>query len=292
MKGRAIKRKYMFKQVTIVGVGLIGASLARAIQKRRLAQRICGVFRTRTSAARALKSLVPIQPFFEASPALLAGSDAVILAAPVGSVIQSLGMIGPHLPRGCVVMDVGSTKREILAAAASLPRGIHFVGCHPMAGSEKSGPAASKADLFEEAVCFILKESQSGARQKAARFWRSLGAGVVLIGARDHDELTARTSHLPHVLSTALLRVVCNTRILDCRQGGGALRDMTRIAGSNPAMWRDIFCTNRDNVLQETQRLIRELQTFCNILKRRDLAGLEEFWSPLSPVQKRLSNEC
>jgi len=269
-----MKKHYLFNTVTIIGVGLLGGSLAKAIRRRRLAKKIYGVCRTSTSARQARLG-TGCEAVVGCDPAILRSSDCVILATRVDAIINNFSTIAPYLKPGTIVMDVGSTKVRIEQAARKLPRNVHFVGCHPMAGSEKRGPKYADANLFEGALCFILKNAHRPSRKTCEKLWKALGSHVTFTTAQVHDRIAAKVSHLPHAASTALLSAMMrHDPHHDLRFGGTGLASMIRIAGANPEMWADIFASNRQAVRRELKALIQELKRFDRALARKDTGQL------------------
>ena len=252
-------------RLVLVGVGLMGGSLAAALKQRHAVGEVVGLAREPGELARALElGLVDRE---ETDPATaLAGADAVVVATPVGAAEAVFRRIAPHLPAGVLVTDVGSTKGSVLAAARSafgeLPPSL--VPAHPIAGTEASGPAAADPALFQgrRVILTPAPESDSGAVAAARMLWEAVGAEVVEMAAEHHDEVLAATSHLPHLLAYALVDSLArrddNDEIFDFAAGG--FRDFTRIASSDPVMWHDICRANRDALLPALAGFRAELQ--------------------------------
>jgi cyclohexadieny/prephenate dehydrogenase len=259
-------------QLTILAPGLIGGSVARAARVRGTAKRL--VLWTRRPESR-LK--LREQPWCDAvadtPEEAVRGASFVVIAAPVDRIIPLLEQIAPHLPAKAIVTDVGSVKGEIsrLGAAVLGQRG-HFVGSHPMAGSEKTGWEHSTANLFEHRPCFVtpLEKTAAAATEAVVRFWRELGSEVVTIDPDKHDEIVAHISHLPQVLASTLCAFLAAKDPAWRNYSGGGLRDTTRIAGSDPHLWRTILEQNRDEVLRALRRYQDELQAFHAALANRD----------------------
>jgi len=247
-RGRA--RGAEWEQAAIIGVGLLGASLGMALRERKLAGRVVGVARRPET----LKAALEVGAADETTadlPAALAGADLVVLATPVRTIIQHLHEIGPHLARGAVITDLGSTKRRIVNAACSLPDPTRFVPGHPMAGSDRSGPRHARAGLFEGATWFLTPapETDEMALRRVDALARALGAQPLLLEPARHDELVAFSSHLPHALAVSLMNSCLPLLAGDpplSRIIAGGYRDTTRVAAADPVMWRDIFLTNAD----------------------------------------------
>ncbi len=262
------------KQVTIIGVGLLGGSVGLAIKALDPRVRVAGVGRRQSSLDEALKvGAIDSAHMDAAIPAK--NSDLVILATPVGAFSQYLKQIAPILPARAIVTDVGSTKAQIVAEAAKIlgPAGA-FVGSHPMAGSEKKGPSYSTADLLKGAKCIVTPTPNTPEKltRTVERFWRALGMNVLRMTPRAHDQAVAAVSHLPHAVS-ALLMMLPATRHLPVAATG--LRDMTRLSGGDPEVWRDIFLTNRSAILAAIDDLDESLMQLRDLVDVGDADAIE-----------------
>ncbi len=262
----------MLPQLTILAPGLLGGSVARAARAHGAAQRIV-IWARRPEARLALRE----QPWCDAvadTPEDAAReASLVVIAAPVDRIVPLAQQIAPALPAGAIVTDVGSVKGDItrLGAAALAPR-AHFIGAHPMAGSEKTGWEHGTAELFAHRTCFItpLPDSDPRAVESVAAFWRALGSEVVSVGADEHDEIVAHISHLPQVIASSLCAFLATRNPAWRNHAGGGLRDTTRIAGSDPHLWRTILDQNRDEVLRALRGFEDELHAFQVALSNRD----------------------
>jgi prephenate dehydrogenase len=247
----------LFKQAAIIGVGVLGGSLAKAIRKKRLAKRVVGIFRTKSSADKAKKCGLGLKPVIGMDPKELEASDLIILAGPIHVILQNMNELKSLKLTSCLITDVGSTKVRIQKNANGFPRGVDFVGSHPMAGSSGSGPAFARADLFEGAIVYSVPSANSRANQRCARLWTALGAKVEWVSAARHDQICARVSHVPHAVSNALLATFRNQPW--GKLAGPSLERMTRVAGANPEMWFDIYSTNKKPILAELRKFKKEL---------------------------------
>lgn len=257
----------MINKVTIIGVGLIGGSLGLAIKKRKLAKLVIGVARRKESAIKA----VAYRAVDVATLNLAEGvkdADLVILCVPVSTITRQLREIKPFLSKKALVMDVGSTKGEIEKAAKKFLKGFNFVGAHPMAGSEKTGVEFSDADLFKDSVCFLTSENAS-----AKKFWQSLGAKSVTISAKEHDQWVARASHLPHLIAFSFFQNFKAQKF----PMNPSLREIARLAKSDPELWTDIFISNREALLKAVSQLEKYISTAKKFLRRADKAKLVRF---------------
>jgi prephenate dehydrogenase len=241
--------KLYFPRAAVLGIGLIGASFALALKRAGLVGEVIGVARrfiTRDAAKR-----IGAADYVTAEPRdAVRNAHLVYLATPVGAIPDLLERISGVVPEGCLVTDAGSVKKPVCSAAAKLlPVTVQFVGGHPMAGSERSGPEAATPDLFTGQTYFLVATSLGGeeAASRLAQVVEAIGAHPVLVDAEDHDRTLAATSHLPHAVAMALMLAVRDL-IPDARQrakfSAGGLRDTTRIAASHPELWRDIFLAN------------------------------------------------
>ena len=269
--------------VVIFGVGLIGGSFALALKAAGAARRVIGLGRNPANLERALELGV----IDEASddPAAVAGADLVLIATPVGQMGKIMETIAPHLAAHTVVTDGGSTKQDVVALAYSKlkSRVAQFVPGHPIAGAEFSGVAAARADLYRErkVVLTPLPENSERNIRRVRAAWRICGARLYQMQPAEHDRVFAAVSHLPHLLSYALVDQVArhpNGKALFDYAAGG-FRDFTRIASSHPEMWRDICVANRKALLQELAGYQRELAEVKRLLQKGDAAGLEKIFA-------------
>jgi len=253
----------VFDQLTILGPGLLGASLAMAAKDRGLAKRVVAWSRRGETRARCLD-----QPWCDAvedtARGAAKGSDFVVLCTPVKTIAPLVQEIRPVLAENALVTDVGSTKSLICRTCRSHLDGhtAQFIGSHPMAGSEKTGMAHAREDLFERAACLItpLDDADESAIARLIAFWEGLGMIVHGVSPERHDEIVAHVSHLPHFLASALCSYL-STRDGDWQNfAGGGLRDSTRIASGDPALWQQIFSQNREELIRALDGFETELQ--------------------------------
>jgi prephenate dehydrogenase len=273
-----------FRKITIVGVGLLGGSIGLAARRHRLAGEVAGFVRRPAS----LKDCEHTGAVDYATTDLLAAvshADLVILCTPLAQMRAITQQLLPALKRGAIVTDVGSVKADVVRELESLVKksGAHFVGSHPMAGGEKMGVSAAKADLFTNAVCVVTptKKSNAAAVRKLEQFWQALGARTLRLDAARHDLLVSHTSHLPHILAATLTRLVLNpaapkTQAALCATG---FRDVTRIASGSPEMWRDIALANRKNISRSVDAYIAALRQFQTALQTGNATALENFFA-------------
>lgn len=268
-----------FNKLAIFGVGLIGGSVALALKKSGLVAEVVGVGRNESS----LQQAIDLGVINRAAPAKEAvqGADVVLLATPVGQFASIMQTIAPHLDEKTVVTDAGSTKQDVVAAARSYlgDKLRRFSPAHPIAGAEKSGVAAARADLFQgrNVILTPVTETANDAIEIAQAFWQACGAKVSQMTPRAHDEVFAAVSHLPHLLAFGLVAELAqrdNAETLFAFAASG-FRDFTRIAGSSPEMWRDVSLANRDALLKELEMYQEQLASIRMLLRGNDGAGLQ-----------------
>ncbi len=264
------------EHITIIGVGLLGGSVALAVKALDAEVRIAGVGRRRVSLDKALDVGAIDTAHLDAAE-VGHRSDLVILATPVGAFAKHLRTIAPLLKPKAIVTDVGSTKSMVVRQAAGiLGRSGRFVGSHPMAGSERKGVAFARADLFGGATCILTPTSSTppSVTRRLKRFWSQLGMTVRQMTPGAHDKAMARISHFPHVLA-GLLMLLPDKADLEVAATG--FRDTTRLASGDPEMWRDILLTNRKAILAGIDAFDEQLMHLRDLLIRADAPGVEKF---------------
>jgi len=278
-----------FGAVAIIGVGLLGASLGRALKARNLAGSILGVGRREATLDKALAARAIDTAHTNAREAA-AAADVVVICTPAALVCGKLDEIRDACKPESVVTDVASTKAAICAhAVQSWPKPLRFVGAHPMAGSEKFGPEHAVDDLYEGAVTFICpQQSEPEATSRIKRFWESVGSTVLTVDAAGHDDLVARTSHVPHIAAAALALLADGGDEVVPFVGKG-FRDATRIAAGRPEIWRDICLTNRAAISDELGQYITRLQEVCALIENSDAEALQRFFSDARDARSRVA---
>ncbi|MFH1778066.1 MAG: prephenate dehydrogenase/arogenate dehydrogenase family protein [Candidatus Omnitrophota bacterium] len=255
--------------ITIIGVGLIGGAMGMILKKKKLAREIIGVTRHKHSLNNA-KRLKAIDRGTLNVELAVKDADIVVLAMPVGKMFAMVKDIKAFLKPGCILTDVGSTKTEVVRDIEKiLPKGVYFVGAHPLAGSEKSGVLSAHADLFKHNVCIITPTKQTNYRALTTikQLWRNLGADVVSMNCQRHDKIVAEISHLPHILSVSLVNTVSQKFL---RYAAGGFKDVSRLAGAEAVIWQDIFTTNRENVCIAINKYIKILTKINTLLKQEN----------------------
>ena len=273
-----------FKQVAIVGVGLIGGSLGMIMRQQKLADSVVGIGR-RVENLKTAVEVGAIDRYVSDPRDGVEGADFVLLATPVDTYERHLQEWAGCLAPGAIVSDVGSVKGDLVTRAeALLPPSVRFVGAHPIAGKEKTGVAAGSETLFAGARCILTPTLRTDAEalQTVRALWELAGSVVLEMDPFLHDKILGAVSHLPHVAAFALMTALADVRDhgvpeLDLAgHSGGGLRDTTRIAASSPEMWRDIFLWNRDNVVSLIETYERHLGELKRLIAAGDAAGIEK----------------
>ena len=264
-----------FKRLVIIGVGLIGGSLARALRAANACTEVIGCSRNASHLEKAL-SLGVIDRFETDVAAAVKGADMVVVAVPLGAIAAVLKKMAPALEPDVTITDVGSAKTCVIKDAYTC-LGEHFsrfVPGHPIAGTEKSGVEASTANLFRDHSVILTPqaETSTNALQRVYTLWKLTGAEVIEMDPHHHDEVLAATSHLPHVLAYSLVDTLSRSEQGEeiFRYAAGGFRDFTRIASSDPVMWRDISLANRDAILEILGRFTNDLDKLVNAIKKGD----------------------
>ncbi len=264
--------------VTVVGLGLMGASLCLDLTRRQLCREVRGVARRIDTVLQAFHSQAVDEATNDLHTGVL-GADIVILATPVRSIVETLAEIGPQVWPGALVMDMGSTKAEIVRAMQELPAGVQPVGGHPMCGKESAGFEAAVEGLYVNApwVLSPLPRTSPEALELASELARAVGARPLVLEAERHDHMVASISHLPYLVASALVAAVADNAEADpalWRLAAGGFRDTSRVAASDTAMFLDILMTNRREVLAQVEAMGRHLDELHELLARGDEAGL------------------
>jgi len=272
-----------WNKITLVGVGLLGGSLGLAIKQRHLARRVEGYVRREASVAESRGRGAVDRATLDLASAV-SGADLVVLCTPLGQMRPLVERMLPALKRGAIVTDVGSTKAGVVRQLERLvaSAGAHFVGSHPMAGGEKTGVAAARADLFERAICIVTptRRTHPAARRCVEALWRGVGGRVLRLSPAQHDRLVSRSSHLPHLLAATLVTCVLDARRspLQAAVCANGFRDTTRIASGSPEMWRDIALANRVFVGAALSQFRRRLDRVQKLLRAGDAEALAAFF--------------
>ena len=285
-------RAPLFDRLALIGVGLIGGSIARAARALGMVRTIVATSRSERTRQR-IDELQLADLVVDTAAAAVADADLVFVCVPIGACGAVAREIGPHLKPGAIVSDVGSVKGDVIREMAPhLPAGVHFIPGHPVAGTEDSGPDAGFAELFVNRWCILTppKDADPAAVERLSQFWKAFGASVEIMSAQHHDLVLAVTSHVPHLIAynivgTAFdLRLVTESEILKYSASG--FRDFTRIAASDPTMWRDIFLHNKDAVLEVLGRFNEDLATLTRAVRRGDGQTLYDIFAERRAIRR------
>jgi cyclohexadieny/prephenate dehydrogenase len=267
----------MFQQITILGPGLLGASLAMAVKERGLAARVVTWSRRPESRAKCLNQNW-CDAVIDTPEQAVVGSDLVVICTPVQTIVPLLVQIRPALATDALITDVGSTKSLICREARSALEGhsATFLGAHPMAGSEQAGMEHAQSDLFEKAACMLtpLDQASSAAIVKLSAFWETLGMTVSIVSPEKHDEIVAHVSHLPHLLASTLCGYLATQDDTWRTLAGGGLRDTTRVASGDPQLWKQILEQNSDEVLRAIEGFEQQLHHLKTALLNQNSLGI------------------
>lgn len=282
----------MFKQITIIAPGLLGASLAAAVKSRRLAERLV-VWARRAETREQCAGLDWCDAVYSSVAEAAAGAGLVVVCAPVEAIPPLAKEAAAAMAAGGLVTDVGSTKAEICdELVGELKEGVEFVGSHPMAGSEKSGLEHADSSLFEKRSCLVTP-AQGNTEEAVGRvrdFWQAVGMSVHCLEPALHDQVVAELSHLPHVTASVLAAYLDRNPRQWATFAGGGLRDTTRIAAGSVPMWMDILRQNRTAILQSLGGFQLELKTFASMLEKGDEDGLRRFLESGKSFRERLDD--
>ena len=280
-----------YRHVALIGLGLIASSISHAMRRAGMTARVTGHARSEATRreARAL-GLAEVHP---TAAEAVAGADLVILCTPVGAMGEVARGIAPHLADGATVTDVGSVKRAVIdAVAPHLPDRVRFIPGHPLAGTEHSGPGAGYASLFDNRWCLLTPPPEADPAALAAleAFWRALGARVEVMEPDHHDRVLAVTSHVPHLIAYTMVGVaddlgrVTASEVINYSAAG--FRDFTRIAASDPTMWRDVFLSNKDATLEILGRFTEELFALQRAIRLGDGAHLHAYFHRTRAIRR------
>jgi cyclohexadieny/prephenate dehydrogenase len=284
----------LFERVALIGIGLIGSSLARRVKRDRLARTVVCCAKTERSRKTAL-ALGIVDAAYERPGDAVEGADLIMLCTPLGTYEALAEAIGPHLSPGAILSDVGSAKGQAIAhVTPHVPQGVHFVPGHPVSGTEHSGPEAGFAELFENRWCILTPPAgtDEAAVEKMATLWRRCGMNIERMDAKHHDIVLAITSHLPHLIAYCIVGTVThleeltNSEVIKFAAGG--FRDFTRIAASDPVFWRDVFLDNREAVLEMLGHFTEDLTALQRMVRFGQGDKLEEWFTRTRAIRRGL----
>jgi Prephenate dehydrogenase len=282
----------VYDRVALIGLGLIASSMAWAIKRGGLAREVTGYARS-AETRRIAREIGLCDRICDTALEAVEGADLVVLCVPVGVMGELAAEIAPALKPGATVTDVGSVKADVIAQVGPhIPEDVHFVPGHPLAGTEHSGPRAGFAELFENRWCLLVppEGTDPEAIAKLRRLWEGFGANVDEMDAEHHDLVLAVTSHAPHLIAYTMvgvaddLRRVTDSEVIKYSAGG--FRDFTRIAASDPTMWRDVFLSNKDATLEILGRFTEELFALQRAIRQGDGAHLHDYFTRTRAIRK------
>ena len=282
----------MFNRVCVIGFGLIGSSLARGIAKHKLAKEIICVDQSRLACDRVIELGLAAKATTHPTDGVK-GADLVIIAVPVGAYTSVMTAIGPHLEPGTILTDAGSVKQSVIEAVLPhISNDVRFVPGHPIAGTENSGPDAGFAELFTGrwSILTPLPDTDGDALHDVKTLWETLGAKVEIMDPKRHDLVLAITSHLPHLIAYTVVGTAsdleAHTKDDVIKFSAGGFRDFTRIAASDPVMWRDIFVNNQAAVLEILQRFNEDLTSLQRAIRNGDGQTLEDLFTRTREIRR------
>jgi cyclohexadieny/prephenate dehydrogenase len=285
-----------FARVAIIGMGLIGSSLARAVREAMPTVQLT-VSDTSAAVRERVAELGIADDVADGAGAAVVDADLVILCVPVGAMAEVAAEIGPELAPDTVVSDVGSVKESVLKVLGAALPGVHVIPAHPVAGTEKSGPDAGFSSLFKGRWCIITPPPRADEVmvERLSEFWRRLGAKVDLMDAPHHDRVLAVTSHLPHLIAYSIVGTASDleqvTKAEVIKYSAGGFRDFTRIAASDPVMWRDVFLNNREAVLELLGRFTEDLVALQRAIRWGEGDTLENLFTRTRAIRRQVIDE-
>ena len=287
-----MSKAQIFKRIAFIGFGLINSSLARVVKRKGLATKIAAYSRSKKTRSK-IENLNIVDDLYSDASEAVREADLVVLGVPLGATKKIVSQFAPFLTSGAIITDVGSVKNSVLNSVLPLlPPDIHFVPAHPIAGTEKSGPESGYETLFQGHWCIITpaKNTNKEAILKVSKLWKSAGMEVAEMDAQYHDLVLAITSHIPHLVAYSIVGTVSEledhlkTEVMKYSAGG--FRDFTRIAGSDPIMWRDIFIDNKEAVLEMLGRFIEDLTALQKSIRWEDKESLEKLFNKTRLIRK------
>jgi len=285
----------LFRQITVIGLGLLGGSLARACKKHGLAGKVVGFGRNQAKLEKA-QALKIIDSYETDLQAAVANADLVVLCPPVSAMTPLVREMVPSLQPGCLVTDVGSVKKPLVGEIQALmPDSVYFVGSHPIAGGEKSGFEASRPDLFQQEKCIVTPTPKTNplVLEKIKELWEQVGMQVITMDVEEHDHIFGAVSHLPHVIAYVLMNTIGGISTKNHEEitsfSGKGLKDTTRIASSDPVLWRDICLSNKKPVLNLIDKFQGTLQQVRNLIENEDSQLLEQTFTTAKKYRMNLT---
>ena len=284
----------LFRRIALIGLGLIGSSLARVVKREGLAGHVAGHARSQRTRDKSME-LGFIDSVHATPGEAVAGADLVVLCSPLGTYAEIGAAIRDHLAPGAIVSDVGSVKQAVIRdLGPQIPEGVHLIPGHPVAGTEHSGPEAGFAELFHGRWCILisLPETDPEAVARVGAMWETFGMRVVTMSADHHDKVLAVTSHLPHLIAYTIVGTATDledslkSEVIEFSASG--FRDFTRIAASDPVMWRDIFLNNREAVLEILQRFNEDLTALQRAIRWGEGDKLQDLFTRTRAIRRSI----
>ena len=284
----------MFQKVCIIGCGLIGSSIARAIKKYNLSNNIVSSNRSEITNKTVIKLNI-VNDSSSDTQKMVKESDLVIIATPLSNYKEIILKIKSVLKKGAILTDVGSVKGKVIyLVEKNIPKNVSWISSHPIAGTEESGPESGFADLFKNRWCILTpsKKSKSKDVKLLEKFWQKLGSKVDVMNVKQHDYILSITSHMPHLIAYNIVNTTLKIKKKKDRNivkySAGGLRDFTRIAASNPIMWRDIFIQNRENTSKMIDKFIENLKDLKKAIKSKNEKKLEKIFTETKKIRKEI----
>ena len=284
----------MFKKVCIIGCGLIGSSIARGIKKNKLATKIVSSNRSNSTNKKVIKLKI-VNEASSDTKKIVKGSDLIIIASPLSSYKNIILKIKSSLKNGAILTDVGSVKKNVISLIEkNIPKNVSWISSHPIAGTEESGPESGFPELFKNRWCILTpsKKSKSKDVKLLGKFWQKLGSKVDVMNVKQHDYILSITSHMPHLIAYNIVNTTLKIKKKKDRNivkySAGGLRDFTRIAASNPIMWRDIFVQNRENMSKMIDQFIKNLIELKKAIKSKNEKKLEKIFRKTKKIRKEI----
>ena len=284
----------MFQKVCIIGCGLIGSSIARAIKKYKLSNKIVSSNRSKITNKKIIQLNI-VNDSSSDTRKMVKESDLVIIATPLSSYKEVILKIKNSLKKGAILTDVGSVKKKAInLIEKNIPKNVSWISSHPIAGTEESGPDSGFAELFKNRWCILTPSNKSRDQDiKLLKFfWKKVGCRVDIMDAKQHDYILSVTSHIPHLIAYNIVNTTLNVKKKNekniIKYSAGGLRDFTRIAASNPIMWRDIFIHNRKNTSKMIDKFIENLKDLKKAIKNNDGRKLEKVFTKTRKIRKAI----
>ena len=287
----------MFKKVCIIGCGLIGSSIARGIKKNKLAVKVVSSNRSNSTNKKVMRLKI-VDAASSDTKKIVKGSDLIIIASPLSSYKNIVLKIKNSLRNGAILTDVGSVKKKAISLIEkNIPKNVSWISSHPIAGTEESGPKAGFSELFKKRWCIVSpsKNAKKENIDKLKNFWESVGSKVKIMDFKEHDYILSLTSHLPHAVAYSIVRTAVRSdeKLKDevIKYSAGGLRDFTRIASSDPVMWRDIFIDNSDNIIRAIDELLKNLEEFKKAVNEKNGDHLAKIFYSTKNIRKEIIKE-